>query len=173
MDDTVFIAVHAAAATLAFGAGLVAVPAGRLLRVYRSAFVVAVAALVPAVLVDWQATDPVLRAVFGGLVVLGLVMVVRASLAVRGRPSQTGGPTSAYLDHLGFTLISLADAFAVVAMFRSGAPGWLVAAVAVGVAVTGHVALQATTRHLVRQPAVRAQVRASRARRTASTRSRA
>jgi hypothetical protein len=152
MDDTVFITVHAAAATLAFVAGLGAVPSGRFLRLYAGALVVAVAALVPAVLVDWASTDAVARIVFGGLFGLALVMLVRARLALRSRPARTGGPTSAYLDHLGFTLIALADGFAVVAVIRSGAPGWLVGAVAVGVAVVGHVALQTAKRHLVRQP---------------------
>ena len=152
MDDTVFVTVHATAATVAFGAGLLAVPRGRFATVYFAAMVVAVGALVPAVLVDWQATDPVLRLVFGALFGLALVMVVRAVLAVRERPSPGGGPTAAYLDHLGFTLIALADGFAVVATFRAGAPGWLVGVVGVGVAVTGHVALQATKRRLVRRP---------------------
>ena len=152
MDDTVFVIVHASAATLAFGAGLLAVPSGRFATVYGAALVVAVVALVPAVLVDWSATDPVLRWVFGGLFGLAVVMVVRAVLAVRGRPSPGEGPTPAYLDHLGFTLISLADAFAVVAAFRAGAPGWLVGVLAVGIAVTGHVALQAAQRRLVRRP---------------------
>jgi hypothetical protein len=150
MDDTVFVLVHAAAATVAFGAGMLSVPSGRFATVYRAAIIVAVAALVPAVLVDWQATDPVLRAVFGALLVLGLVMVVRATLAVRARPSAGAAPTAAYLDHLGFTLISLADGFAVVALFRSGAPGWLIGAAGVGVAVAGHVALQAVKRRLGR-----------------------
>ena len=67
MDDTVFVSVHAAAATIAFGAGLLAIPTGRFIGVYRAALVVAVVALVPAVFVDWLTTAPVLRAVFGGL----------------------------------------------------------------------------------------------------------
>ena len=153
MDDTVFVTVHAAAATVAFGAGLLAVPGGRFASVYRAALVVAVVALVPAVLVDWQTTAPALRAVFGGLLVLAFVMVVRSVLAVRRRPSPGAAPSAPYLDHLGFTLISLADGFAVVTVFRAGAPPWLVVVIAVGVAVGGHVALQATKRRLVRDGA--------------------
>ena len=152
MDDTVFITVHATAATAAFIAGLLSGPSGRFLRLYLGSLAVAAAALVPAVLVDWGSTDAVERIVFGGLFGLALVMLLRAGLALRRRPARTGGPTAAYLDHLGFTLISLADGFAVVAVIRSGAPGWLVAAVAVGVAATGHLALQAAKRQLVRQP---------------------
>jgi hypothetical protein len=154
MDDTVFITVHAAAATVAFGAGLLAAPAGRFASVYRAAVVVAVAALVPAVLVDWQTTTPVLRAVFGGLLVLALVMLVRAELAVRNRPARGTAPTAAYLDHVGFTIISLADGFVVVTLFRAGAAPWLVVMVAVGVAGAGHLLLQATKRHLVQPPGI-------------------
>ena len=122
MDDTVFVTVHAAAATVAFGAGLLADPAGRFISVHRAALVVAVVALVPAVFVDWPTTAPALRAVFAGLLVLALVMVGRSVLAVRSRPSTGEAPSRRYLDHLGFTLISLADGFAVVTVFRAGAP---------------------------------------------------
>ena len=151
MDDTVFVTVHAAAATVAFGAGLLAVPAGRFASVYRAALVVAVVALVPAVFVDWQTTASGLRAVFAGLLVLALVMVGRSVLAVQQRPAPGEAPTAAYLDHLGFTLISLVAGFAVVAVFRAGAPPWVLVVAAVGVALAGHVALHATKRRLVRR----------------------
>ena len=83
--------------------------------VYRAAMAVMLAALVPAVLVDWSTTEPRRGLVFAGLIGLAGVMVVRAELAVRRAPARTGGPTAAYLEHIGFTLISLADGFAVVA----------------------------------------------------------
>jgi hypothetical protein len=76
-------------------------------------------------------------------------MVVRAELAGRRHPARTGGPTGAYLEHIGFTLIALADGFAVVAAIRSGAPGWAVCVLAVGVVVVGHLTLQLTKRRLV------------------------
>ena len=72
-------------------------------------------------------------------------MVVRAEFAYRRPPARTGGPTAAYLDHIGFTLISLADGFAVVAAIRGGAPGWAVGVLAVGVVVVGHLTLQAAS----------------------------
>ena len=110
---------------------------------------VMLAALVPAVLVDWSTTDPTARIVFVGLIGLAGVMVVRAELAVRRAPARTGGPTAAYLEHIGFTLISLADGFAVVAAIRGGAPGWAVGVLAVGVVVVGHLTLQIAKRRLV------------------------
>jgi hypothetical protein len=108
------------------------------------------AALLPAVLVDWSTTDPTARIVFLGLIGLACVMVVRAELAARRPPARTGGPTGAYLEHIGFTLISLADGFAVVTAIRTGAPGWAVGAMAVGVVVAGHLTLQLTKRRLIR-----------------------
>ena len=150
MIDTLAITVHAAAATIAFVAGLLSVPAGRFLGAYRTAMIVMAVALLPAVLVDWATTAASARIAFGGLVLLSLVMVVRAELAGRTAPARTGGPTPAYLGHVGFTLIALADGFAVVAVLRAGAPGWAVAALAVGVVVAGHLGVQAAGRRLVR-----------------------
>ena len=148
MLDTLFITVHAVAATIAFGAGVMSAPTGRFLGVYRSAMAVMAAALVPAILVDWSATDPTARMVFTGLIGLAAVMVVRAELAGRCPPGRTGGPTAGYLEHIGFTLIALADGFAVVTAIRAGAPGWVVALLAVGVVVVGHLTLQAAKRRL-------------------------
>jgi hypothetical protein len=147
--DTIFVTVHAVAATVAFGAGLLAAPAGRFLGVHRGAMAVMALALVPAVLVDWSTTDPTARIVFTGLIGLAGVMVLRAELAGRRRPARTGGPTAAYLEHIGFTLIALADGFAVVAAIRAGAPGWAVGVMAVGVVAVGHLTLQVAKRRLV------------------------
>jgi hypothetical protein len=147
--DTILIAVHAVAATIAFGAGALSAPTGRFLGIYRGAMAVMAAALVPAILVDWSTTDPTARIVFTGLIGLACVMVLRAELAARRSPARTGGPTPAYLDHIGFTLIALADGFAVVAAIRGGAPGWAVGALAVGVVAVGHLTLQAAKRRLV------------------------
>lgn len=147
--DTVFVTVHAVAATIAFGAGLLAAPAGRFLGVYRGAMAVMAAALVPAVVVDWSTTEPTARLVFTGLIGLAGVMVVRAELAGRQHPARTGGPTGAYLEHIGFTLIALADGFAVVAAIRAGAPGWAVGVLAVAVVAVGHGTIQVAKRRLV------------------------
>ena len=148
MLNTLFITVHAVAATVAFGAGVLSAPSGRFLGVYRLAMAVMPVALLPAILVDWATTDPTARLVFVGLLGLAAVVVLRAELAVRRRPS-TGGPTAAYLDHVGFTLIALADGFAVVAAIRGGAPGWAVGVMAVGVVVVGHLTLQFAKQRLV------------------------
>jgi hypothetical protein len=159
MANTLVITLHAVAATLAFGAGVLSAASGRFLGVYRAAMAVMLAALIPAFLVDWATTDTTARAVFAGLIGLAGVMVVRAELAVRRSPARTGGPTAAYLEHLGFTLIALADGFAVVAAIRGGAPGWTVAVLAVGVVVVGHLTLQLAKRRLVHPAAAAAGAR--------------
>ena len=146
--NTVFVSLHAVAATVAFAAGLTALAGGRLVRVHLAGVTVMAAALVPAVLVDWTTTPTGARIAFAALSVLALVVVVRAVLAVRGRPQVTGGPTGAYLGHVGFTLIALADGFAVVAAIRAGLPGYAVAALALGVVAVGHVALGVLQRRL-------------------------
>ena len=160
MLNTVFVLVHAAAATLAFVAGVLAVPRGRFIGTYRVAVAVMALALVPAVLVEWARTDPVARAVCGGLLLLAGVVVVRAELAVRSRPERTGGVCAAYLGHLGFTLIALADGFAVVTAIRAGAPGWLVGAGAAAVVAVGHATVGVARRRLVVAAGVRTPVTA-------------
>ena len=147
--NTVFVSVHAGAATVAVIAGLVALPAGRLVRLHLAAVLLMATALVPAVLVDWATTPVGARVAFVALAGLALVMVARAALAVRGRPQVTGGPTPGYLGHVGFALIALADGFAVVAAIRAGVPGYAVAALALGVIAAGHVALGVLQRRLV------------------------
>ena len=152
--NTVFITVHAAAAVVAFVAGALSLSSGRFLAVHLVGIAGMAAALVPAVLVDWATTDVVPRVVFGALLGLAAVMVVRAELAWRCAPALTGGPTTAYVHHVGFALISLADGFAVVSAVRLGVPGWLVGVLAVGVVLAGQAAIAAVERRSVVPAAV-------------------
>ena len=156
MLHTILIAAHAVAATVAFVAGVLAVPNGRFLGVYRVGLGVMTAALVPAVLMDWASTDAVARLAFGGLFVLAVVMVVRGERAARLAPARTGGPRRDYVQHVGFTLIALADGFAVVAALRAGAPGWLVGLGAAAVVGAGHAAVRLGVRRLVVAPGLAA-----------------
>lgn len=149
MWHTVFIVLHAAAATVALLAGLVAMPAGRLFGLYRLALAGLVVFLVPALVIDWTEFDVPDKIIFSALLVLSAVMFYRAILAGRMLPATTRGPSGAYLDHVGFGLISLSVAFAVMAVLRGGAPGWLVAVSGVGVAAVGYFALGAAKARLV------------------------
>jgi hypothetical protein len=149
MGHTVFIVLHATAATVALLAGAVALPAGRLFEVYRWGQIGMVATLVPALAIAWPGYPLATRIAYGGLLVLAVVMFVRATLAGRMLPSATGGPTARYIDHVGFTLIALSDGFAIVALLRAGAPAWLVAGTALAVIAVGHFALVAAKARLV------------------------
>lgn len=152
MWHTVFIALHTIAATVALIAGLVALPSGRWFELYRWPLAGMVVFLMPALVIDWAQFEGIVKVIFTALLALAAVMFYRATLASRMLPATTGGPTEAYLNHVGFTLIALFDGFAVVAVLRGGAPGWLVAITAVGIPLIGHFALRTARVRLIRPP---------------------
>ena len=61
---------------------------------------------------------------------LGLYILQRANHARLALRLRHEGWRIAYIDHVGFTLISLFDGFVIVGAIDLGAPGWLVAAAA-------------------------------------------
>lgn len=148
MAHAVLIALHAAAGLLALGAGMFALRDGRFFTVYLSSLAATTVFLAAAVAVNWPDTAPAARGLFTAFVVLALVMVGRAELARRGAPG-----TRAYVEHVGFTLVGLFDAFVVIAVLNAGAPIWLVVAAGVLIAVAGHFVLRWAKRVLV-QPNV-------------------
>lgn len=135
------IALHATAGVLAFGAGCFALTRGTHLTAYLMALAICIASIVAVVLLGWSDLDPINRIVFGALCALGAFMLWRGSRA--HSLGRAGGDRSSYIDHLGFTLIGLLDAFAVVAVLDLGAPGWAGGAVGVAGAIGGHYALAA------------------------------
>lgn len=135
------IALHAAAAAAALLAALVALSFGRLRRAHLAAVALMTAALVPAVWLSWNDTDPVLRWVFVGLIGLAAVMTGLAVRAMRV-PLVAGRVGPAHVDLIGFNVIALVDGFAIVAALRGGWPGWAVFAIGAGVIVAGHVSLR-------------------------------
>lgn len=144
-----FIVLHAVAASIALGAGLVALPVGRLLGVYQWALAGAIAFLTPALAIDWGVSDNPARVRFSVLFAIGVVVLRRAILAGRIRPTVREGPSSAYLDHVGFGLIALSVAFAITAALHVGAPSWLEASSGVGVTAIGYGSLRAVKARLV------------------------
>lgn len=129
---------HAATATVA----LVAAFGSRDRRwfgVYHVAMWAMVGFLVAAVAVDVGGRDLARHLVTAALVVLAAVMVWRAELARRTRI--TDPPR--FVGHVGFTIVGLIDAFVVVTVVNSGAPGWLTATVGVLIAVAGHLVIHA------------------------------
>lgn len=149
MLHTIFIAVHATAGTLAFVAGAVALRRGTLFGVYLWSMMTMVIFLVLTVAIDWADLVTAPRVVFGALGVLAVVMLGRAVLASRIRPAGAGGPSASYVEHVGFTLVALFDAFTVIAVLDAGAPLWLVVASGVIVGVVGHFVLRAVRGRLM------------------------
>ncbi|MGH3566183.1 MAG: hypothetical protein ACRDRH_09155 [Pseudonocardia sp.] len=143
MWHTVFITLHAASGIVAFVAGLAALPLGRFFATYRWSLVAMVGFLLLAIAAGWAETESGAVAVLGALLALAAVMVGRSERAARMLPAHTGGPTVAYVHHVGFGLVGLFDAFWVVTLLRVGLPGWMVVGAGVGIAVGGHLILTA------------------------------
>jgi hypothetical protein len=142
MWHTVLIATHAGAGGIALLAGCVTIARRALFGVYFGALVAMEVFLVLAVAVDWAAIGTSARILFGAFALLGLFMVWRANQA-RRMPLGRG-----YVEHVGFTLVALFDAFIVILVLNLGAPVWLVAGSGILVAVAGHVVLRAVHRRL-------------------------
>lgn len=139
------VAAHASAAVLALLAGLVALRRAGALRLFSWSVVAMEVLLALAVAAGWR-QDAALHVPFVALMVLGVVMVVRARLAAGLRPARGSRPSGACLDHVGFVLIGLTDAFVVISVLDAGAPIAVVVAAGVVVAVGGHLALVAARR---------------------------
>lgn len=146
MAHNLLIAAHALAGVTCFVAGVVALrattPATRWFRVYLVALFGLVLFLFAVVVLDWARLDGTRRTVFTALFALGLYMLwrgVRASARLHGGAD---GWRPRYVDDVGFTLISLFDGFVIVSAIDLGAPGWLVAVVAVAGVAVGIVAIR-------------------------------
>lgn len=146
MWHAVLIGLHAASGGVALLAGLVAHRGRALFAIYLWALVAAIVLLVAAVVEEWGRIDAASRILFAAFAVLGGYMVWRA---VRARRIQPAGsvPSPRYVDHVGFTVVGLADAFLVITVLNVGAPVAVVAGV-LG-AIAGHYALRAAKASIV------------------------
>jgi hypothetical protein len=138
------IVLHTLAGLVAFAVGWIIVSPRRAERRPRLAgvFVASIGALivfmVGAMAAQWADITLGERLVDSGLVGLGLLMLWRARRAHRLLHAGCAEPPSTYVDDVGFDLISLFDAFVIVAAIDLGAPAWLVTIVAVAAVVVGH-----------------------------------
>ena len=82
-------------------------------------------------LVYWTQYSRIERILFPGLFGLGLYMLYRARSARQLLGSRQRNWKQAYIEHIGFTLISLFEGFIIVTGLNSGSPGWLVALFAI------------------------------------------
>ncbi|WP_460348290.1 hypothetical protein [Actinoallomurus acanthiterrae] len=104
--------------------------------------------LVLAIAADWAAIAPSSRLLFVLFALLELIMVGRAGRARRIRPSDNARPLAGYIDHVGFTLIALFDAFIMILVLDLSGPGWLVAGAGYAIAVAGRFTLRTVRAHL-------------------------
>jgi hypothetical protein len=87
--------------------------------------------------VDWPTFDSTQQVVFGALAVLAAVIAARVWLGFRALRDTSAGSRERYMDHLYFGYVSLWEGFVIVGLIDLGAPGWLVAAIAVGLLILG------------------------------------
>ena len=105
---------------------------------------------VTVVVVDWGGLGVVKRVAFGGLSVLGVVLLVRSALALRLDRVRGPGWAARFLGHIGFVLISLFDGFCIVTAIDLHLPIWAIIAAAVLGVAAGVVATKAATRRVAR-----------------------
>jgi uncharacterized membrane protein YhaH (DUF805 family) len=154
MLHSVLIALHAGTGVLALLAGTAALlRGGRLFDGYLISLIASTVFLALAVATEWTVIGAGARVLFTAFVLLGVVMVGRGVLARRLRPAGQR-PSPAYLEHVGFTLIALLDAFVVIAVMNAGAPTWLTVTSGVLLAGAGHVVLRRTKQLLAGEPPV-------------------
>ena len=133
----ILIILHAISATICFFVGcfLILSPQRSMdqpwFNFYWWTLVGMVILLAGAILVSWANYSGVERIIFPGLLVLAIYMLYRARNANLLRKTQQNNWTQGYIEHIGFTLISLFEGFIIVSGLNSGIPGWLVALLAI------------------------------------------
>jgi hypothetical protein len=146
---TIFIAIHAVLGGVAFVSGVIAIRRGAMFTIYWWSLLGTMVSLAAAMAVAWSGWTMPERIIFSALMALGVYMLLRGLQASRVLPARTNGVTARYLDHMGFNLIALFDAFVVVLVLDLGGAVWLMVATGVAIAVLGHFVLGAAQRHLV------------------------
>jgi hypothetical protein len=146
MLHNLLIAAHALSGVVCFAAGVaclgLSTAGATRFRVYFAALVGLMVFLLAAVAYDWRHLDTTAQLIYLGLTGLGSYMLWRAVRANARLHRQGDGWRSGYLDDIGFTLISLFDGFVIVLAIDLGAPGWLVALLAVAGVAAGILAIR-------------------------------
>lgn len=148
MWHAIFIAAHAVTGVIALVTGLIAMWLRRLFDVYLGSLAAMTAFLMVAIVAEWGTLDTAARVLFTAFAGLAIIMVWRAVLA---RRLLADGRSARYLDHVGFTVVALFDAFVVIAVLDAGAPVWVVVGAGVMIAIAGHFALRLGKRQGVRR----------------------
>lgn len=153
MWHTIVIALHAASGGIALLAGCVAIARGVFFGIYLWSLVAMEVFLVVALAEDWPGFGSFERVLFTVFALLGLFAVGRATQARRILPRSGARPAASYVDHVGFTLVALFDAFVVILVLDLSRSGWLAAAVGVVIAAAGHFVLRAVRGRLTARSA--------------------
>jgi uncharacterized membrane protein len=133
----ILIMLHATAAAISFFVGclLIFAPAymsnQRLFSFYFWSLVGMVILLIGAMFVYWNEYSDTERVVFPILLGLGMFMLYRTHNASRLLKARQNDWKPGYIEHIGFTLISLFEGFVIVTVLNAGGPGWLVALLAI------------------------------------------
>lgn len=134
------IVLHAVAGLSALLVGALGAVRGSHFDLYFWSLVACIGLLLPAVALDWGDLDTAPRIIFPALIVFGIYMIWRAARA--RRRAHGGASPDAYFEDVAFTLIALLVAFVAIVVLDLGAPGWLVAVVAVGAVLLGRRAVE-------------------------------
>ena len=133
----ILIMLHATAAAISFFVGCLLIFAPtyisnqRLFGLYWWSLMGMVVLLIGAMLVYWNEYSDTERIVFPILLGLAMFMLYRAHNASLLLKAQQNDWKLAYIEHIGFTLISLFEGFVIVTVLDAGGPGWLVALLAI------------------------------------------
>jgi hypothetical protein len=136
LHNTLILA-HATTATLAFLAGGLLILSAKyfssrwLFQVYLWSLIAMTFLLAGAIFVYWSEYSDVERVIFPGLLGLALFMLFRAWGAGLVSATQPKNWKLGFVEHVGFTLISLFEGFIIVSGLNAGVPGWLVGVIAV------------------------------------------
>ena len=153
-----FIVIHAAAGVLALPLGcLVLRPTEGRRVVFRAYFVsltVMTVAVAAAVAWNWNTISTGERVTFTLLTILAFYTLLRGVDARRALRDRAPGWQAGYVDHVGFTIISLFDGFTIVSAIDLGAPLWLVLIVGALGVVVGITAINRVKSNLHRSASV-------------------
>jgi hypothetical protein len=147
MLHTLLIIVHAASATLAFLLGLVVLrpPAQGVppaFRAYVGTLWLMILFLILVVAVDWLGVDLLSRFLYTALAALALYTGWRGWQAWEALRHRKVGWRPGYIDHVGFTLITLFVGFVIVSAIDLAAPVWLAVLLGALVVLIGRLGVQ-------------------------------
>jgi hypothetical protein len=132
----VLIILHTITATISFFAGSLLIFSPKyatnetLFNLYLWPLIGMGLLLAGALFVNWENYSDTERVIFPGLLGLAFFMIFRGWGASLVLHTQQKKWKLGYIEHIGFTLISLFEGFVIVSGLNAGLPGWLVGVIA-------------------------------------------